>query len=150
LYEAFERWFAVVFWFLLLGPVGALGYRLSYLCGRNENLSPEDRLLALRFVHYLDWVPVRLLVLSFALTGNFVDGFNRLWQKIYDNQPASELLDCCALSAISASQEQQVYPADKTQFIEYGRQEILALQSLLTRCVICWLVIIAVITLVSG
>jgi AmpE protein len=150
LYEGFERWFAVVFWFLLLGPIGALAYRLCYLSGRIESLGLEDRLVALRFVHYLDWIPVRLLVLSFALTGNFVNGFNRLWQKVYDNQPAPELLDSCALSAISASHEQQAYPADQDGFIAYGREEMLALQSLLARSVICWLVIIAVITLAAG
>lgn len=150
LYEGFERWFAVVFWFLLLGPVGAIGYRLSYLCGRIESLTLEDRLIALRFVHYLDWVPVRLLVLSFALTGNFVSGFSRFWQKFYDNQPAPELLDSCALAAISVSVEQPAYPAEQAQFIEYGRQELLSLQGLLSRSVIGWLVIIAVITVIAG
>jgi AmpE protein len=150
LYEGFERWFAVVFWFLLLGPLGALAYRLCYLSGRIESLGLEDRQIALRFVHYLDWIPVRLLVLSFALTGNFVNGFNRLWQKFYDNQPAPELLDSCALSAISASHEQQAYPADQAEFIAYGCKELLSLQSLLSRSVICWLIIIAVITLAAG
>lgn len=150
LYEGYERWFAVVFWFLLLGPAGAVAYRLSYLCGRVNSGPAEDRLIALRFVHYLDWVPVRLLVLSFALTGNFVGGFNRLWQQFYDNQPAPELLDSCAMAAISAVDGQQSCPVDQEGFISHGRDELLALQSLLSRSVICWLVIIAVAAVVAA
>ena len=147
LYEGFERWFAVVFWFLLLGPAGAVAYRLSYLSGRLECLSDEERQVALRFVHYLDWVPVRLLILSFALTGNFVTGFNQLWLKLTDNQPIPELLDDCALAAINAV---DTLPGDMQAFIEYGRQEILSLQSLLSRSVICWVVFIALGTVVAG
>jgi len=150
LFEGFERWFAVVFWFLVLGPVGAVVYRLSYLSARNDIIEPADKLLALRFVHYLDWIPVRFLVISFSLTGNFVSGFQSFWQKIFDNQPASELLDVCAVASIRGVDEQRVYPVDKEHFIEFGRQEMLALQSLLSRSVICWLVIIAMLTLFSG
>ena len=40
-------------------------------------------LLALQWVHYLDWIPVRLLALSFSLTGNFVNSFNRYWSSIW-------------------------------------------------------------------
>ena len=149
-YEAYERWFAVVFWFLLLGPVGALAYRLSYLCGRVEDGDEREAQVALRFVHYLDWLPVRLLALSFALAGNFVNGFNRCWKMVRDNLPASELLEQAALAAISGADDLRAYPSDKDLFIEYGRQEILALQSLLSRSVIFWMIIIAVITLVSG
>ncbi len=150
LYEGFERWFAVVLWFLLLGPVGAIAYRLSYLCGRSDRLDEADRQLALRFVHYLDWVPVRLLVMSFALTGNFVSGINRYWQIVFDNQPAVEILDQCALAAINGVNEQRVRPTDEEHFIEYGRQELLELQSLLSRSVVCWLIIIALFTVFSG
>lgn len=150
LHEGFERWFAVVFWFLLLGPVGAVIYRLCYLAGRSDTFKPDDKLLALQWLHYFDWLPVRLLALSFSLTGNFVNSFSRYGSSIFDNQPGPELLDQCAVAAISGLNNAQVYPADKDHFIEYGRQELLTLQSLLSRSVICWMIIIAVITLVSG
>jgi AmpE protein len=150
LYEGFERWFAVVFWFFLLGPVGAIGYRLSYLCARNDELGGVDNQLALRFVHYLDWLPARILGISFALTGNFVNGFNRFWLVVFDNQPVSELLDKSALAALSDGSEQSTYPTDEEHFIDYGKQEVVAIQSLLSRSVICWLIIIAALTLYSG
>jgi AmpE protein len=143
LYGGYERWFAVVFWFLIFGPVGALAYRLSYLCGHGEFVEEDDRQIALRFVHYLDWLPVRLLGFSFALTGNFVNSFNQFWQIVTDNKPASELLNECGLAAISGFNEKVVYPTDQEHFIEYGKKEIYALQSLLSRSVVAWLIAIA-------
>ncbi|ARN73018.1 regulatory signaling modulator protein AmpE [Oceanicoccus sagamiensis] len=150
LHEGFERWFAVVFWFLLLGPVGAVIYRLLYLAARNDSFQEDDRQLALHWLHYLDWVPARLLALSFSLTGNFVNSFSRYWSSILDNQPTPELLDQSAVAAISGLNTSQVYPTDKEHFIEYGREELLTLQSLLSRSVIFWVIIIAVITVVAG
>ena len=149
-YEGYERWFAVVFWFLLLGPCGAAGYRLSFMCARNEDLAEEDRQLALRFVHYLDWIPARLLGLSFFLTGNFVSGVNRCGPRLLDNMPIPELLDACALAAISSDTGEQARPSDPERFVEAGRREIRAVQSLVSRSVVCWIVVIAVLALVGA
>lgn len=147
LYEGYERWFAVVFWFLLLGPAGAVGYRLSYLSARSDSLDEADRLLALRFVHYIDWLPARLLAFSFSITGNFVNSFSHYWQVLLDNQPVPELLDSCSIAAISSFGERRVFPTDQEHFIDYGQEEMLALQSLLSRSVIGWLVVIAIVQL---
>lgn len=150
LYEGFERWFAVAFWFLLLGPAGAIGYRLSYLSGRNASLDEADQKLALRFVHYLDWLPSRLLAMSFAITGDFVKGFNHCWQTAFEKLAVAQFLDQCALAAIGNIEDQQACPLSREQFIEYGKKELLGLQSLLFRSVICWLVVIAIVTVVAG
>lgn len=148
LYEGFERWFAVVFWFLVLGPFGAMTYRLCYMAGRSDTFKADDKLLALKYLHYFDWIPVRLLALSFSLTGNFVNSFGRYSSSIWDNQPSPELLDQTAIAAIGGHNNAQAYPADKEGFIEYGQQELLSLQSLLSRSVIGWVITIAVITIV--
>ncbi len=150
IYTGFERWFAVVFWFLLLGPVGAVGYRLMFLAARSTSLAEADQQLALRVVHYLDWLPARLLVISFALTGNFVDGFNRCWQLFFENPPCEELLDDTALAAIDHRGNDRPQLDNIEAFIEYGRQELLALQGLLSRSVVCWVIVIAVLTLVAS
>lgn len=143
LYEGFERWFAVVFWFLALGPVGALAYRLSYNCSRSELLSEEDSQLALRIVHYLDWVPARLLALAFALTGNFVGSFEHYWQSLWENKSVADLIEKAAVAAINDTAESKEYPSDEESFMASGKQEILALQALLSRSVVCWIAVIA-------
>ncbi|MCP1499596.1 AmpE protein [Pseudomonas migulae] len=71
LWEAYQSFFAVIFWYFLLGPVAALSYRLLALAEEHsQNLAVVERAAQLR--HAFDWVPVRLLAASFALVGNFV------------------------------------------------------------------------------
>ena len=142
-YEGFERWFAVVFWFLLLGPAACAAYRLCYLTARQHGVNVELQQLALQVTHYLDWLPARLLAFSFTLTGNFVNGFNRFWQFALDNLPIPELLDSCAEAAISGFHELNARPTDEQRFIEYGSAQLHAVQSLLSRSVVCWLIVIA-------
>lgn len=71
LWQAYQSFFAVVFWYFLLGPVAALSYRLLALIaehGRNPAL--VERASQLR--HAFDFLPARVLALSFALVGNFL------------------------------------------------------------------------------
>ncbi|ROM57532.1 hypothetical protein BK648_01790 [Pseudomonas poae] len=71
LWQAYQSFFAVIFWYFLLGPVAALAYRLLALANENsQNPLVAERAGQLR--HAFDWVPVRLLAASFALVGNFV------------------------------------------------------------------------------
>lgn len=148
-YEGYERWFAVVFWFLVLGPCGALAYRLSFLSARSDRMQTEQRQTAMRWVHYLDWIPARILALSFSLTGNFVNVFNRCWNDLSDDMPLPELLDRCALAAIDSDIE-QAQPADQQEQIDAGRRELEALQNLISRSVICWVIILAVLTVAGA
>ena len=87
LVDAYRQVFAVIFWFVILpGPAGALLYRAVALLAeewgevlpgveptpltqaRGEFGRPARQLLAL-----LDWIPVRLTALSFAIVGDFED-----------------------------------------------------------------------------
>ena len=71
LWQAYQSFFAVIFWYFLLGPVAALAYRLLALVSENsQNPLVAERATQLR--HAFDWLPVRLLAASFALVGNFV------------------------------------------------------------------------------
>lgn len=70
-YRSFERLFAVLFWFFLLGGVGALVYRLSVLYRESVNENHMDRNLARRWLWLLEWPGVRALSITWALVGNF-------------------------------------------------------------------------------
>jgi AmpE protein len=143
-YQGYERWFAAVFWFLLLGPVGALLYRLCYLAGRSSAFAEDEQKFSLTLVHYLDYVPARILGFAFALTGNFTNGFNGWLDNLLDNQATSELLDHIGMAALSAEDELKQSPENEQQWIDQGRQELQAIQGLLSRSVVCWLMFIAV------
>lgn len=72
---AFDRLFLVLFWYLLLGPVGALLARFSEQAisnARRTCRTPEDEGCdeqVLRFQQVLEWPAARLMGLTLALTG---------------------------------------------------------------------------------
>ncbi|MGD8526289.1 MAG: regulatory signaling modulator protein AmpE, partial [Thioalkalispiraceae bacterium] len=62
------RMLGVIFWFVLLGPAGALLFRLSDIQNRaSENQSPEYAQANQRLFYILSWVPARLSVLGYAV-----------------------------------------------------------------------------------
>jgi AmpE protein len=72
--NALRRWFGVLFWFLLLGPCGALLYRLTVLASEGSyahKLPVEAAEGARTLLMLLDWPVAQLLTLSLALVGNF-------------------------------------------------------------------------------
>ncbi|CAD5107961.1 regulatory signaling modulator protein AmpE [Zestomonas carbonaria] len=71
LWQGYQSFFAVIFWYALLGPMAALAYRLLALtCEYAQQPALHERALQVR--HALDWLPVRVLATSFALVGNFM------------------------------------------------------------------------------
>jgi len=73
-YRYFERYFAVMFWFILAGAPGALLYRLVVLYSGvtlDEEQQKADSQLVKRWLYLLEWLPTRLLGLSLAFVGNF-------------------------------------------------------------------------------
>ncbi len=81
--QAYIRTFSVIFWFIILGPLGAVLYRS---CFTLKHYLPEldnpgegfgrgiDRLLEI-----LDWVPARITAFTYALSGNFPAATDRWW-----------------------------------------------------------------------
>jgi AmpE protein len=68
-----RRWFGVLFWFLLLGPVGAITYRLSAWAAEGDaaDLPPETLVGAKTWLAFLDWPVAQLMTLALALVGDF-------------------------------------------------------------------------------
>ncbi len=72
--NAKRRWFGVLFWFLLLGPFGALLYRLAAIAahGESTHMLPAGMVAGARgLLAVLDWPVAQLMTLSMALVGNF-------------------------------------------------------------------------------
>lgn len=67
--EVLHGYVVTVFWFALLGPAGALGYRLLRLLADQVETAAAPPAAAL--AHALEWIPARLLAASFALVGHF-------------------------------------------------------------------------------
>lgn len=92
LWRSHQGFFAVVFWYVLLGPMAALAYRLLALTIEHA-ASEAIRERAGQLRHAFDWLPVRVLVASFGLVGNFV-ALNRIFltNLLHWDIPAKRLL----------------------------------------------------------
>lgn len=77
-----DRLLAVIFWFIVLGPVGAILYRCaSQLRLQTRDDGTEFASLARQFHHFLAWLPARLTALSYALSGSLTDTINN-WRNV--------------------------------------------------------------------
>ncbi len=92
LWRSHQGFFAVIFWYVLLGPMAALAYRLLALTIEHAG-SEAVRERAGQLRHAFDWLPVRVLLASFGLVGNFV-AVNRalLNDLLHWDIPAPQLL----------------------------------------------------------
>jgi cobalamin biosynthesis protein CobD/CbiB len=101
--DAYRQVFAVLFWFLVLpGPAGAVLYRAAVLLADEwrADVPGDDTTPLLRsraefgkparaLLDVLDWIPVRLTALGFAIVGDFEDAAY-CWRMQAKTWPASE------------------------------------------------------------
>jgi AmpE protein len=84
--SALSRWFGVLFWFVLLGPAGALGYRMIQLIARDrafsDGLDANQHELIERTARILDWAPAHLMAFTLALVTDF-DAVMRTWRNYH-------------------------------------------------------------------
>lgn len=148
-YRSFERLFAVIFWFILGGPAAAFAYRLALLEEKKALVgTPETNGGRLALRHWIEWVPARLLALSFALVGDF-DACLRRWREVLDNTrlEAVDVLESCG----SAALDLQPPAADESPqvLIARGAAELDGVEVLHRRALVVWLVIIALLTMIG-
>jgi membrane protein required for beta-lactamase induction len=126
--------FALIFWFALFGPVGLALYYIVYTistfkCVTEGLVSQSIIRYAEKVLHILDWVPLRLFILTLAFVQNFARMFG-VWCRV-----------CLSgLSQPTALIEQCVSDEIKTQ-----RDAVLVT----TRALIVWLALILLVTFVQ-
>lgn len=154
LYHGFERWFCVVFWFAALGLWAALGYRLARLYnGHKAQVASGNIERVTSFIALLEWLPVRILALSFALAGDFASSF-RAWREQISTGGISApvLLRICGIAALGEHEVlacQQACSTDQRQaIIDQGAGQMVRLRFLLQRTAVAWLLVMALIILV--
>lgn len=143
--EANRRIFAVIFWYLILGPIGAILYRCVALAANEADSAemPTDLTQSARRCEaILDWLPVRVLTFIFALGGHFVRVLSCWRKKVLQGLSSNDrLLTECGIEALGNQDEQGAIRED-------GSAEKNAI-SLLDRVFVIVLVIIAVIVLLG-
>ncbi|CAG0980523.1 adenosylcobinamide-phosphate synthase [Methylophilaceae bacterium] len=73
--RAHQGLFGPILWFVILGPAGALLYRLTYLLKLEWHPQQDNAFnrFAERVFEWIDWVPARVTASCFAIVGDFED-----------------------------------------------------------------------------
>ncbi|MEP0203477.1 MAG: regulatory signaling modulator protein AmpE [Halioglobus sp.] len=141
-YEGYQRWFPVVFYFVIAGPAGALAYRLLHLL---EDIDPG---LKRRCLHVADWLPTRLTAATFAVAGDFSGSRAELVASLGDlDRPSADILTAVGRAANGAPDPDEKASAE-IQSAEMA-DDVASLDALMSRSVGVWLVVISLFELLS-
>ena len=158
--QANNRLFAVIFWFVLLGPLGPLGawaYRVTDLvrrravfqAARDENDSGTSfrvRDAAVTLHGWLAWIPARLTAIGYAVAGHF-DAALAAWRHPAEQAGTSisesneSLLARVGVGALALEDDADEALNDR------GVRGATAANRLVFRLLLIWAVIIAAMTL---
>jgi AmpE protein len=141
IYEGYQRWFAVLFYFVLLGPAGALAYRLLQLCRHDFEAEHTER-----WIFLTDWIPARLLAAAFTLTGDFVGSRDKLLDGLADTSvQSSQLLYTVGTAALGNVRVES--PDDLPDDLAFGQAAAVQnkeTDSLLLRSAAAWVAVLSV------
>ncbi|HET7266823.1 MAG TPA: beta-lactamase induction protein [Oleiagrimonas sp.] len=149
--SALKRRFGVVFWFLLLGPGGAVLYRLAQCLGERADTDAESRGAARRFAEGMDWPASHLMVFAMALVSDFdaVIGAWREWHRSPTRSPwtfESGFLGAVARAGVDAD----VAAGDEGENdISNPVIELTDTRRLLLRMLLVWLAVMAILVLLG-
>jgi len=155
--QANNRLFAVVFWFVLLGPLAAWAYRVTDLIrrravfveGRQEGAEGDvtrvrDAAVALH--GWVAWIPARLTALGYAAAGNFDEALAALRAPTEErhasvSEQSENLLARVGTAALALTDR-----SDES-ITERGVRGATAANHLVFRLLLIWAVVIAAMTL---
>jgi membrane protein required for beta-lactamase induction len=147
LVEANERLFGVLFWFIVLGPFGALLYRLACILRKQQSdIHGHYAESAQDLYNILNWPPARLLTLGNAVTGNMVDAMEA-WREVEKQSLTVNEDVICAGGLGALSFQQQESAADDESVLQDKIYWLHALQGLLNRTLLAWLTVLGIMTL---
>jgi AmpE protein len=155
--QANNRLFSVIFWFILLGPLGAWTYRATDMIRRRavfaatreetENGNSERLREAATLLHgWLAWVPARLTAIGYAAAGNF-DTALGAWRAPSEDKTDTQseynehLLARVGVAALALGDD-----ADE-DLVSRGIRGASAANQLVFRLLLIWAVVIAAMTL---
>ncbi|MFW2372892.1 MAG: regulatory signaling modulator protein AmpE [Gammaproteobacteria bacterium] len=139
LYQSNDRIFSVIFWFALLGPFGAIFYRLtSYTMSFSVNKTLADAAKKLQAM--LAWAPAHLVAMGYALTGNYEGATAGFRDKTRPDDLS--LCNYNTLTRAGLGALKDCTPGEETACIRSTR-------GLVLRTLVVWLAVISILTLIG-
>ncbi len=137
LHIANERIFSTIFWFIILGPFGAMLYRL--ISELSKQIEFDELADFSEFIHsIMAWVPARMLAAGYALTGNFDGAYHAYKDRAHSTDYSQSNAEVLISTGLGAMQNLDM---------EDELASVHASQALVMRAVIVWVGILAVLTL---
>lgn len=148
-----ERLLGVIFWFVVLGPIGAVLFRLSSVL-RDDLLHSCNSLASVvesaRILHgILAWIPARLTAIGYALAGSFIDVVE-CWRKNTSRWKQDWIAGNRRIlveTGISALQFRTCREGVEVDEPDDWHGHIDSAYRLTTRTVVIWLIVIALLTM---
>ncbi|MDH4046809.1 MAG: regulatory signaling modulator protein AmpE [Gammaproteobacteria bacterium] len=154
--QANNRVFAVIFWFVLLGPFGAWSYRVTDLMRRRAVFGESRRAGesrsnrasdAARLLHgWLAWLPARLTAIGFAMAGSFESALGA-WRNVASQASLTHSEQSELLLARVGSGALALQRGDDESDVERAIRGAGAVKEMLFRLLIIWAAVIAAMTL---
>jgi len=138
-----QRLFGVLFWFIILGPFGALLYRLScILWTRQYDIHGAYSDAVRQLYNILTWPVARLLAFSYALTGNMMRAIEAWRQTESSSLQVNEKV---MLATGFASLDDDISIGEMTddEYID----ALKSLRGLMNRTILLWLSVLGLMTL---
>lgn len=132
--EANDRLFAPVFWFAVLGPVGALLFRMTTTINRSDVAHAGEAAVATRLYDILVWLPARLFGIGLGLAGTLGPVIGILGERSFSLSQSDAVLGDAAIAAL----DQKVTDVGDQHTASIGN-----MFSLVKRGFVVWLAILA-------
>lgn len=159
LVQANDRLFAVVFWFMVLGPAGAILYRMSvhlaeHSYKRDETNAGGFNDAAIRLHGILAWVPARLTAFGYALAGGFEDAIHS-WREMSARESEDEFSGgtervlCAAGTGALHIDRYESLETGQSGHVAVSLEALKAVRALILRTLLIWGAVCIVIALIS-
>lgn len=133
-----ERVFAVLFWFILLGPLGAVLYHFITNISKQGDIDTATREAATLIQSGMAWAPARILAIGYALTGHFDGAVHAYRNRPHEDNIALANYDVLISTGLGALLDQE--NTDEISSIRAAR-------SLAMRSILIWIAMLALLTL---
>jgi AmpE protein len=154
-YRSFERMFVLFFWYMCAGALGILFSYISYQLRdshKEQQLQKQVNFIT-GVIQILEWVPLRLLALTFSLAGNFVQCFENVrasfWRFSIETNNADLLYGYANCAASGMVINNPLKESEEAEAQDRESAEIKAILGLLERSQAIWLSVLALITIVG-
>ncbi|MCK5880775.1 MAG: regulatory signaling modulator protein AmpE [Sinobacterium sp.] len=158
-YIGFERVFAVLFWFAILGPVGALFYRLvSLYTAKQPCMGDEEAIerhaLASKVLFVLEWPAARLVGLCYGVVGDFAKVM-QAWLSLAGNVQMAVPLFISSIAGASLNFKYQwlsdhfISARNDAELSKFAADEVGKILALYNRSTVCMLVLVALFEIIA-